>query len=403
MPKLNVAVIYGSRSCEHEVSVVSALQLMEAADSEQYNIVPVYITKEGLWYTGDALRKIETYRNFNPMSAGLKRIVFDLTTGAGDIWEWPPQRTGLFSKLQKPLVRLDCAIPVLHGLHGEDGTVQGLLELLNIPYTSTGVLGSSLGMDKIAVKLLLRGAGYPVLDFIWFTREQWERDAQKWIDRIETQLKYPVFVKPSSLGSSIGISKATDRASLEEAVRVAASYDSRLLVEAGIEHPTEINCSALGFGESVRTSVCEMPVPSSDDQFLTFWEKYLRNSGSKNPESRGMKNLSRVLPAPIGETLTETIQKMTEEIFRLLNCKGVVRIDYIIDENDILYVNEPNTIPGSMAFYLWKASGLSFSQLVDEMVKNAFEASAEKNKSVFAYDSTILDKVISGAKGSKLK
>lgn len=403
MSKLNVAVIYGSRSCEHEVSIISALQLMEAIDREEYNVIPLYISKEGLWYTGDPLLRIETFQDFNPMKTGITRINLDITTGSGDIWEWPPRRNGLFSGIQRPLAHIDCVIPVLHGLHGEDGTIQGLLELMNIPYTSTGVLGSSLGMDKIAVKLLLRGAGFPVLDFVWFTREQWENEKQKWIDLVEEQLKYPVFVKPSSLGSSIGISKATDRVSFEKAVSIAASYDSRLLVETAVVHPTEINCSAVGVGETVRASVCEMPIPSADDHFLTFFEKYLRNAGAKNGTNRGMKNLSRVLPAPIGEALTERIEQMTVDVFHLLNCKGTVRIDYIIDENDILYVNEPNTIPGSMAFYLWKASGLSFSNLIDEMIKDAFVAYAEKNKSVFAYDSSILNRVISGAKGSKMK
>ena len=169
----------------------------------------------------------------------------------------------------------------------------------------------------------------------------------------------------------------------------------------GITHPVEINCAALGYGEDVQTSVCEMPVPSSDDTFLDFFQKYMRNAGTKGEESRGMKSLSRVLPAPIGDDLTQRIQQMTKEIFRLLDFRGTVRVDYILDQNDVLFVNEPNTIPGSLAFYLWKACGISFPQLVEKMVEDALRAHADKNTSVFAFDSQILQKVTAGAKGTK--
>ena len=169
----------------------------------------------------------------------------------------------------------------------------------------------------------------------------------------------------------------------------------------GISRPVEINCAALGYGEDVTASVCEMPVPSDDGKFLDFFEKYLRNAGAKGEDSRGMKNLARVVPAPIGEELTGRIQQMTKEIFRLLDCRGTVRIDYILDENDMLYVNEPNTIPGSLAFYLWKACGVSFAELVEKMVEGALRAHADKSRNVYAFDSTILQKVAAGTKGSK--
>lgn len=401
MSKMNIAVFFGSRSCEHDVSIISALQFMEAAQAADYQVIPVYISRDGLWYTGEELKQIETFRHFDPMARGITRVTLDVTANAGDLWAWPPQRTGLLAKVPAPIAHIDCAIPVLHGLHGEDGTLQGLFEMANIPYASSGVLGSSVGMDKIAMKQVLRGAGYPVLDSVWFTREEMEKDREAVIAGVEGRIKYPVFVKPASLGSSIGVSRANDRAELEAALDLAASYDHRILVEVGVRAPVEINCAALGYGEDVQTSVLEMPVPATGDRFLNFFEKYLRNAGVKGESSRGMKSLSRVVPAPIGEEMTERITTMTREIFKLLDCCGTIRVDFMFDENDVLYVNEPNTIPGSLAFYLWKECGVGFPELVDRMVESAMRRHADKNRNVYAYDSTILQKVAAGIKGSK--
>ena len=401
MSKMNIAVFFGSRSCEHDVSIVSALQCIEATKAAGFNVTPVYISRDGLWYTGEPLENIETFREFNPMTKGITRVTLDVTANAGDLWAWPPQRAGLFAKVPAPLCHIDCVIPVFHGWHGEDGTIQGLLEMANIPYASSGVLGSAIGMDKIAMKQILRGAGFPVLDFVWFTREQLKKERQAVIERVEKEIKYPAFIKPAALGSSIGVSRAKNREELERALDVAASYDRRILVEVGVVHPVEINCAAVGYGENVRASVCEMPVPSSNDTFLDFWQKYLRNASTKGEDSRGMKSLSRVVPAPIGDELTGRIQTMTCDIFKLLDCCGTVRVDFILDQNDMLFVNEPNTIPGSLAFYLWKASGLDFPKLIEKMVEDALRAHADKNSSVFAYDSSILKKVAAGTKGSK--
>ena len=401
MSKMNIAVFFGSRSCEHDVSIVSALQCIEATKAAGFNVTPVYISRDGLWYTGEPLENIETFREFNPMTKGITRVTLDVTANAGDLWAWPPQRAGLFAKVPAPLCHIDCVIPVFHGWHGEDGTIQGLLEMANIPYASSGVLGSAIGMDKIAMKQILRGAGFPVLDFVWFTREQLKKERQAVIERVEKEIKYPAFIKPAALGSSIGVSRAKNREELERALDVAASYDRRILVEVGVVHPVEINCAAVGYGEDVRASVCEMPVPSSNDTFLDFWQKYLRNASTKGEDSRGMKSLSRVVPAPIGDELTGRIQTMTCDIFKLLDCCGTVRVDFILDQNDMLFVNEPNTIPGSLAFYLWKASGLDFPKLIEKMVVDALRAHADKNSSVFAYDSSILKKVAAGTKGSK--
>lgn len=391
--KMCVVLLFGGMSSEHEVSRVSVGNFVNNIDREKYETLAVGITKEGRWLYTEATAAQMADGSWEELAGNMPCVISPDRADHGMILFTPE------GHVEK--VHVDVVIPVLHGLWGEDGTVQGLLEMANIPYASSGVLGSAVGMDKIAMKQMLRGAGYPVLDYVWLTRDQLKADREAIVERIEREIKYPAFVKPAALGSSIGVSKATNREELDKALDLAASYDRRILVEVGINNPVEINCAALGYGEDVRTSVCEMPVPSTGDKFLNFFEKYLRNAGTKGESSRGMKSLSRVVPAPIGEELTERIQRMTKEIFRLLDCRGTVRIDFILDENDVLYVNEPNTIPGSLAFYLWQECGVSFGKLVEIMVEDALRAHADKNTNVFAFDSTILQKVAAGAKGSK--
>lgn len=403
MNNLTMAVIFGSRSCEHDVSIISALQFMDAADKAGYRVVPLYVTRDGLWYTGAPLRRIEAFRTFDPQTEGITRVQLDTSANAGDLWAWPPrQEGGLFHRREmKPLCHIDVAVPVLHGLNGEDGTVQGMLELANIPYTSAGLLGSSVGMDKIAMKMLFRGAGFPVLDGDWFTRDLWHEKRSEILDRIEKRLAYPLFIKPANLGSSIGISRAVDRASLEKAIDGAAAYDRRILVETGLAEPVEVNCAVMGYGAQVQASACEMPI--TGDDMLDFAQKYLKNA-SKTGGSKGMQSLSRVVPAPIPEEMTRRIQELSRDIFRVLDCKGTVRIDFMIDsKTDELYVGEVNTIPGSLAFYLWDACGIKYPELVEKLTEYAFKANADKNHNVFAYDSTILQGYANGSKGAKAK
>ncbi|GHU70353.1 D-alanine--D-alanine ligase [Clostridia bacterium] len=415
--KKTMAVLFGSRSVEHDVSIVSAVQWMATADRSKYDIVPVYISHDGSWYTGAPLTELNAYKPFNPSTTGIKRVMPDLTADACTLVERSPEHIKIFTKLSQSVVaKIDVAVPIFHGLNGEDGTVQGVLELMNVPYTSSGLVGSAVGMDKIAMKQLFRGMDFPILDFYWTTREAWTKRHGVIIGEIESQIPYPVFVKPANLGSSIGISKAKTRADLIEALEVAFSYDRRAVVEPAVENPVEINCSALGFDEDVRVSVCEMPV--SWQEFLTFEEKYIPGAksgasdkfGSKTGGALGeassaktpggMANAKRRIPAPISDELTRRIQSLSLDIFRALDCKGVVRIDYIVDSNkDSLYVNEINTIPGSLAYYLWEASGLSYPQLIDHMVELAERAHARKNEAKFGFDSAILKSVsLGGAK-----
>ena len=404
--KLRVAVIYGSRTCEHDVSIVSALQAMDNLDKNEYDVVPVYIARDGQWYTGQLLRNIAFYSAFRPQ---LVNHVAPVMSDDGKLTLMPVSSIAPhgFKGMIKVLMsnmnlgedtaeKCDVVLPVMHGMNGEDGTLQGLLELFNVPYTSSGVLGSALGMDKIAMKQFFRGCGLPVVDGMWFSRAEWQENREGVLARVEASCRYPMYVKPANLGSSIGISRATDRASLITAIETAVEYDRRILVERGIEKPVEINCSALRIKGEVRASLCEMP--ASWEEFLTFDDKYLR--GSKSGKGQGMESLARKGPAPISDELTARIRQMTQQVYRAMDCKGVVRIDYMLDGDD-LYINEINIIPGSLAFYLWEPLGISFKDMLDCMIEDAFAAHAEKNRSVFSYDSSILRSVQGGLKGAK--
>lgn len=391
MNKIQLGVIFGSRTCEHEVSIISAVQLMRAADRQVYDVIPIYIDKKGKWFTGDPLFDITT---FSPFDEGRKDIIpvsLDLTAGSGALTTVEPAK-GLFGKEQQRLVaRLDCVIPAMHGMHGEDGSVQGLLEMCNIPYASSCVGASAIGMDKVYMKQFFRGGDFPVLPSCWFLRSEWEADEDQVVAQIEKELPYPVFVKPASLGSSIGVSKALNREKLKEALEVAFEFDRKVLVEKGIQDPLELNCSVLGYNGEATASEIEMPVTNGD--LLSFLDKYGSNS------AKGMASLKRVLPAPIEPALYAEIQALSIKIFHSMDCKGVVRIDYMFSpEDDQIYITEINTIPGSLAFYLWEPCALPYADLIDKMVDYAMKAQEEKDNSNFAYTSDILKNISLGGK-----
>ena len=396
MAKTQLGVLFGSRSCEREVAIISAVQLMNHVDTEKYDVIPVYISEQGVWYTGDALKDISAYTPFDPAKRGVTQVWLDTTAGSGALLAMKPGK-GLFGHAEQVVVaRLEVCVVVMHGLNGEDGTLQGMLELANLPYTSTGVAGSAIGMDKIMMKQFFRGAELPVLPGVWHTRAQWEENRDQVLDHIEEALGYPVFVKPANLGSSIGVSRADDREGLVDSLELAFDYDRRVLIEQGLDKPIELNCSVLGYDNDVGASPIEMPL--SGEEFLDFREKYMASGGSK-----GMASLHRVLPAPIEDSLRDRIQEMSVDIFRMLDCKGVVRIDYMFDKaSEQLFITEINTIPGSLAFYLWENAGVKYSRLIDRMVDCARRAHEDKNLRNYAYTSDILRSVsLGGAKGAK--
>ena len=398
---VNVGVALGGVAPEHEVSIISALQAAAALDRDEYTPVPLYIAKDGTWYTGDALLEVDRYTDLDalleeavpvalrPTPHGHLELVEDREAGAFERLSRPPRRT-----------RVDVMLLGLHGGAGEDGGLQGLCETFNVPYTSTGVFGSALGMDKVMSKRVCEQAGIPVVEFVSFREDEWAYQEDEGLDQCEDEIGYPVVVKPARCGSSIGIARADTREELDAAIEDAFRYDSKVIVERAVEAMREINCSVLGDAHEATPSVLEEPKPSDDDEVLTFQDKYMREDGEDakgggakttdgGPE--GMASLDRIVPAPLPDDRTDHIQDVSVRLFHLFECAGVVRIDFMIDEEtDQLYFNEINTIPGSFSFYLWEPSGVPFDELVGRLVEIAQRRHREQNGRVRTYDVNLL-------------
>lgn len=382
--KIKVAVIFGSRSVEHEVSIVTAMQVFENINREKYKVIPVYIDKSGRWFVDDKLEKIENYKNLKFTDIKAPEYFFAASTSVKSLM--PKSALKFLNKIS-----VDIYFPAIHGTFGEDGTLQGVLEMADVPYTGSGVTGSAVGMDKIIQKSVFNDAGLPVVKSVWFLKSEWEDNKIDTIKNIEKNLNYPVFVKPANLGSSVAISKAHGAKELEEAINVASQFDKRVLIEEGKENIIEINCSVLG-NDQLIASVCEQPLKS--EGILSYEDKYM-----KGGKTKGMAGLSRLVPAPISEELAEKIQKMSKIAFRTVDASGVARIDFLVDEkNNNVWVNEINTLPGSLSFYLWEKSGLSFNELIDKLIDLGFERHKEKQKLTFSYDSDLLSKMATGNK-----
>lgn len=390
--KTNVAVFFGGRSVEHEISVISALQAINAFNSDKYNVIPVYISKQGRWYTGNNLLDIKNYKNLDKLVKEAVEVYMRPEYGDYNLYK---VQSGLFSRKNPIVATVHVAIPVLHGTNGEDGIFEGVLETIGIPFAGCNTLSSANGMDKITMKMILRESGIPVVDFVWFTDHEWITGKDKMIERIEKELSYPVIVKPANLGSSVGISKASNKEELIDSINNAVKFSQRIIVEHMIEELKEINCSVLGDVDEHISSVCEEPIKTGD--FLSYEDKYM--GGSKT--TAGMQASDKRIPADLPEDISAKIQKMAADTFRVLSCHGVSRIDVMIDKkNNGVYVNEINTIPGSLSFYLWEASGISFENLMDKLVKLALKRKRDTDKKTFTYDHNIFA-LGGGAKGSK--
>jgi len=393
--KLIVGVIFGGRSVEHDVSVVTGQQVMRAFDPERTNVVPIYIDRDGRWFTGDPLRDLKNFENALSSQAGIVPCALSPSIQHHGLIV-NPMPSGLFAK--STIQRLDVVFPALHGSHGEDGTVQGVLELADIPYVGCGVLASAVANDKWLCKVVLRGHGIPVADGQLIDRHDWDTDADAVIARLEAVLPYPVFVKPATLGSSIGIARADDAARLRSAIEMAINLDRRILIEAAVQNAVEINCAVIGDERAVTTSVLEQPV--SYEEFLTFEEKYVRGGGE------GMKNAERIIPAPLSPTLTAEVQRIAHAAFRAIDGRGTARIDFLVRPlTSEVILNEINTLPGSLAFYLWQEDGLGPRQTVDKLVTLARDINATKRRSTFNYRTNLIgltaQRGLQGAKGSK--
>lgn len=369
MAKRSVGVIFGSRSVEHGVSILTAHYVMAALDRTKYDVVPIYITRDGRWMSGRELLDPSVFKDFEAVAPRLKRVAL-IADPVSPCLALHPEERRFFRK--SLLTEIDVAFPVLHGTHGEDGTIQGLLELTDIPYVGPGVLASAVGMDKVLMKSVFRDHSLPVVDFAWYSRAQWKEAPEAVLDDVEKRLRYPVFVKPSSGGSSIGITKARNREELRPGLDLAGQYDRRLLVEVGVENALEINCAVLGYGDPIA-SACEQPI--SEESLFSYEEKYLRDMGGRD----------RLIPAPIAPDLTAEIQQLAIRAFKAIDCRGVARVDFLVDrEGSKPYVNEINTIPGALAFRLWKPLGLRFSELLDRLIQIALDAHEDKRQTRYS-------------------
>lgn len=393
--KTNIGVFFGGRSTEHEISVISANQAMAAIDKTRYDVTPVYITKNGHWYTGEALMDVANYRDIPALLAKCTQVYM---RPAFDDYNLYSTHKSLFKSGPQVVATLDVAIPVLHGMNGEDGTFQGVLQATGIPFAGCDVLSSANGMDKITMKMILQACDVPVVDYVWFTDKEWFSKREQLIDRVESKLGYPVIVKPANLGSSVGIARANDRDALIHAISEAEKYSSRIIVEHLVEQLMEINCSVLGTCDEYRTSVLEEPIKSGE--ILSYEDKYM--GGTKG--AKGMQASQKRIPADLPDEMTKRIQFLAGETFRVLSCHGVSRVDMIVDRKDnSIYVNEINTIPGSLSFYLWEASGIPFDKLMTELVSLALKRKSDQSRKIVSYDQNIfsLGGGVKGAKGAK--
>ena len=369
--KLRVGVIFGGRSGEHEVSIRSARAVIESIDRRKYDVLPIAITKEGTWLPPcDAAALL-------PKDAQVL-LSSEVVSQSRAVRAIPGDRShqGLISldsnRRSLSSNHLDVVFPVLHGPFGEDGTLQGLLEMTNIPYVGCGVLASACGMDKVTMKLLFVQAGLPICTYSWFLRSHWEKDQTSVIRRTIREIGFPCFVKPANLGSSVGVSKATDRASLIAAVELAAQYDRKVIVEEGLE-AREIECAVLGNDEPKASLPGEYVVYDEAARFLDYTEKYTSTG-----------HVQFVVPAPVSKSLTAKIQRLATQAFQAVDGSGLARVDFFLRrDNKELLVNELNTMPGltEVSGYpkMWAASGLPFPRVLDQLIKLAFERHRDKS------------------------
>ncbi|HMM05328.1 MAG TPA: D-alanine--D-alanine ligase family protein [Clostridiales bacterium] len=387
--KTTVGVIFGCSSVEHEVAIISALQAMQSLDKAKYDIFPIYISKEGDWYWGDVLNDIENFKDLNRLLFQCVKIVVSANAADGTVFLYPQ---GLLNK--KPLAVIDVFLPVMHGAYGEDGCLQGFLEMTGIPYTGPSVLSAAVGMDKVVQKALCKMGNVPVLDCFWFYGAQWSDAEEDIIAFIERKFSYPVIVKPANLGSSIGIKIAENREELIDAIEVAAHYSQKVLVEHAIRNLKEVNIAVLGDADQAEVSELEEPV--SAEEILTFGEKYLQ----PDSKTEGMAGLKRKIPAEIPEEMASRIREIALDTFYCMNGQGVWRLDFMIDlDTDQIYLNEVNTIPGSLSFYLWEPKGLSYPHLLDKLIQIALRSKQRKKNMITSFSSNILAQ--GGFKGKK--
>lgn len=392
--KIKVGVIFGGKSVEHEVSIISGIQAINNMDKEKYDIVPIYLTKENNMYVGELVKEVKNFKKIKNVIENSQRVIMVNNEGRVDLIKYPMKKFGnnLYDSI-------DVVLPVVHGTNVEDGALQGFLKTLDIPFAGCDVLSSAIGMDKYVMKTVLKDNNIPVLDCLRINDFEYINDNDEVVNRILNKIALPVIVKPINLGSSVGIKVAKTKDELVEAIEYAFNFAKQILVERVIRNLKEINCSVLGNIKECKASECEEPLGAG--VILSYEDKYISNK-SKSGASKGMTSLGRKLPADIPEDTKKKIQNYAEATFKALNCNGVVRIDFMIDmDTDEVYVNEINTIPGSLAFYLWEASGLKYKEMLSKLIDLSLTRKREEGNLSFSYDTKILDGYNGGSKGSK--
>ena len=410
MQRTRVGVFFGGQSPEHEVSVITGLQAVSALNPTHYEVTPVYVSKAGHWFIGEGMDQIERYSDLPSLFKTAREVA--VAPGPGRTLSLVGKKRSLFQSGFEQL--LDVAFLAFHGGPGENGAIQGLCEAMNVPYTGSAVMASSIGMDKIMSKKVCQMAGVPVVEWVELWEKEWRGEEEKQLAKIEQQLGFPAIVKPVRLGSSIGIKKVETALDLDGAIEEAFRYDASVVIETCISPLREINCSVLGNRDNCRVSVLEEPV--SAEGFLSFKDKYMRQGpgegkvggaksfgverGEEEAGGTGMASLDRLIPAPISKELAEQIEGLAKSVFKALDCSGLVRIDFLMnDKSKQVWFNEINTIPGSLSFYLWKPAGIPFDELVQKLVELALEKFEDRSRRVRSYEVNLL----AGRSGAGLK
>lgn len=392
--KLRVGVIFGGESVEHEVSIISAVQAMKSMDSEKYEIIPIYIGKDREWYTGKLLSDIDIYSDLDLLKKYAKNVVL---TNKKDSFVLVNKKG-----LRRVVDYIDIAFPIVHGTNVEDGTLQGYLELIGIPYVGSNLYSASIGQDKVFQKQILKSSNLPVVDYDWFFDSEYKDNEEEILKRIK-KIGYPVMIKPARLGSSVGIGKAHNEEEVKMYIEEAIKYDEKILVEKVVDNLVEVNCSVLGNYE--YQSASEIEEVMGVDEFLSYKDKYLGGSKGKTSKtgSKGMVSTNRILPARLDDKMTNEVKELSKSVFKVLNAAGVIRIDYLIDKKTKkIYINETNTIPGSLSFYLWEATDKPYKELLDDLITLGIKTYKRKKRKVFSFETNILSN-FNGIKGSKGK
>lgn len=403
--KIKVGVIFGGESAEHEVSIISAIQAINKMNEEKYDIIPIYITKDRQWYTGAMLKDIDSYQDLSLIKKYATNVVLVEKNNRFIL----QKKKGLF---KREVAEIDIAFPIVHGTNVEDGVLQGYLQTIGIPFVGPNTYAGVVGQDKVFMKAIFEKEDLPLSKYVWFYDSEYKTDKDEVLKKI-SKLKYPLIVKPATTGSSIGISYAEDEAKLCEAIDDAINYDTKILVEEVVENLKEVNISVLGNYEHQKLSVIEEV--NGHNKFLTYEDKYIGGGKTKAKfgvksvpsckGSKGMLSASRKIPADLSDKLKEEVETVAKKAFKALGSSGCCRIDFLIDsKKNKVYVNEINSIPGSLAFYLWEPLGKDYTELLDDMINIGIKDYKKRSSKTYTFDTNILQGFANNSlKGGKTK